>query len=107
MTPESSSERRPWAIPPGALSEWLALAAVLEEVGTVPCRTSDAEAWWPDRRDMDAPSTRMAVRACWACPARTVCLSYAVAADERSGVWGGLLPRGATSQPGGSLNWQI
>lgn len=63
-------ERNPWAIPPGALTEWLALAAVLEDAGTVPCRTSDTETWWPDKKDADAPSTRMAVRACWRCPAR-------------------------------------
>ncbi len=58
----------------------------------VPYRTSDAEAWWPDRKQEDAPSSRMAVRACWRCPARTACLDFALAADERFGVWGELLP---------------
>jgi hypothetical protein len=91
MTEAESSEHKAWLIPPGALTEWLALAAVLEDVDTVPCRTSDAEAWWPDRKDLDAPSTRAAVRACWTCPARPPCLAYAVAADERGGIWGGLL----------------
>jgi WhiB family redox-sensing transcriptional regulator len=43
-------------------------------------------------KEMDAPSTRMAVRACWRCPARAACADYAVAADEPAGVWGGLLP---------------
>lgn len=33
----------------------------------------------------------MAVRACWR-PARVACLDYAVAADERFALWGGLLP---------------
>lgn len=34
----------------------------------------------------------MAVHARWRRPARAVCLDYAVAADERFGLWGGLLP---------------
>jgi hypothetical protein len=92
MTEAEPSDHKAWLIPPGALTEWLALAAVLGDAGTVPCQTSDTEAWWPDRRDMDAPATRMAVRGCWRCPARDACLGYAVAADERFGVWGGLLP---------------
>ncbi len=47
MTEAVSVEQTPWAIPPEALTEWLGLAAALEEAGTVPCRTGDAEAWWP------------------------------------------------------------
>ena len=40
----------------------LALAAVLDECGDVPCRTSpDPDAWWPDRRDVDSPAARGAV----------------------------------------------
>lgn len=92
MTSAVSTERTAWAIPPAALTEWLTLAALLEEIGSVPCRTSDPEAWWPDRKQLDAPSTRLAVRGCWRCPAREACLVYAVAAKEREGVWGGTLP---------------
>jgi hypothetical protein len=44
------------------------------------------------RRELDAPSTRLAVAGCWRCPAREACLAYAVAADEREGVWGATLP---------------
>ncbi len=91
MTEATPVERIPWAIPAGALAEWLRLAAVLDEISTVPCQT-DTEAWWPDRKDLDAPSTRSAVRACWRCPARAACLSFALAANERFGVWGGMLP---------------
>lgn len=86
------AERAPWAVPPGAEAEWQRLAVALEDAGTVPCRTSDAEAWWPDKPQMDAPSTRRAVQSCWRCPARAECLDYAIAADERFGVWGATLP---------------
>ncbi len=75
MTEAAPVERTPWAIPPGALAEWLRLAAVLEEAGAVPCQT-DTEAWFPDGKQMDAPSTRMAVRACWQCLARAACADY-------------------------------
>ena len=81
-----------WVIPPKALAEWLRLAAVLEEAGAVPCRTSDAEAWWPDRKQLDGPAARMAVAACWRCPAREPCGAYALAAGEREGIWAGMLP---------------
>lgn len=86
------STRTPPAVPPGALLEWLALSAVLEESGAVPCRMSDPEAWWPDGNELDSPDTGMAVRACWRCPARVACADYALAADERGGIWGGTLP---------------
>lgn len=88
----ASTDVSAWAIPPKGLTKWLTLAAVIEEAGSVPCRESDAEAWWPDKRTADAPSTRMAVQGCWRCPAREACLAYAVAANEREGVWGGTLP---------------
>ncbi len=84
-------ERIPWAIPAGALAEWRRLSAVLDEAGPVPCQT-DTEAWWPDGKELDSPATRTAVRACWQCPARTACLDFAMAADDRFGVWGGTLP---------------
>lgn len=29
---------------------------------------------------------------CWTCPVREPCLAYAVATDQRLGVWGGLNP---------------
>jgi WhiB family redox-sensing transcriptional regulator len=79
-------------IPERALPEWHALTTALEDTGTVPCRETDAEAWWPDRKDLDAPSTRLAVQGCWRCPARLPRLAYALAAGEREGVWSGLLP---------------
>lgn len=88
----ATAERAPWAIPAKALTEWERLSAALEDAGAVPCRTTDSEAWWPDKPRMDAPSTRAAVQGCWRCPARAACLDYAIAADERLGVWGATLP---------------
>jgi hypothetical protein len=66
--------------------------ATLVDANTVSCRTSDPEAWWPDRREVDAPATRLAVAGCWQCSAREARLAYAVAADEREGVWGATRP---------------
>jgi WhiB family redox-sensing transcriptional regulator len=88
----ATAERAPWAIPEAARVEWQILAAALEDAGTVPCREGDPEAWWPDRKHLDAPSTRAAVQGCWRCPAREACGAYALAADEREGIWAGLLP---------------
>jgi WhiB family transcriptional regulator, redox-sensing transcriptional regulator len=58
----------------------------------VPCRTADAEAWWPGKRDMNSPATQGAVAACLRCPVEAACLAYALAADERFGAWRGMLP---------------
>ena len=85
-------DRVPWAIPPGALNAWLLLQSGLEEVGTVPCRSADASAWWPDRRDLDSAATHGAINACRKCPLQRPCAEYAVVADERFGVWGATLP---------------
>jgi hypothetical protein len=80
-------------IPPAARVEWLTLSRLLEELPPVPCRTADAEAWWPrTRRDYNAPPARMAVAGCDICRARAACLAYALAADERFGLWGGATP---------------
>ena len=68
------------------------VAGGLEEVGPVACQTSDAEAWWPERKEVDGLPARMAVAACHQCPASGACLDYALAADERFGIWGGTTP---------------
>lgn len=92
MTETPPTERAAWAIPAGALTEWLRLAAAVDQIGAVPCRTSDPEAWWPDRGDVGGLAARMTFDACSVCAARDACLNYAVAADESEGVWGGTLP---------------
>ena len=68
-------------IPPHAREEWAALAAALCD-RQAPCETGDADDWFV--RTPDAA----AVAACGTCPARQPCLRYAMAADERHGVWG-------------------
>jgi hypothetical protein len=81
-----------WAIPPEALDAWLELRSGLEEVGTVPCRSADASAWWPDKRELDSAVTHGAINACRKCPLQRGCAEYALVADERFGVWGATLP---------------
>ncbi len=93
MTDAVASDHKAWAIPPRALAEWLELCRQVEEIGAVPCRTSDPEAWWPARNEVSGLPARMAVAACWSCGAREACLEYAVAADEREGIWGATLPQ--------------
>jgi hypothetical protein len=80
------------AVSPGATEEWLALARALDDAGAVPCRTGDAAAWWPDARHVHSPPTRAALEGCRRCPAAGPCLAYAMAADERYGIWGGTTP---------------
>jgi hypothetical protein len=92
MTLSASTDVPAWAIPPKALREWLALSRQVETIGTVPCRTSDPEAWWPDRKSVNAAAAQMAIDACCACRAMNACLTYALAADEREGIWGATLP---------------
>ncbi|MCU1668058.1 MAG: hypothetical protein JWP40_985 [Blastococcus sp.] len=81
-----------WLIPPRAQPEWLRLAALLDEHPDIPCRTSDPDAWWPDRKMRNGPAAQGAVTACLSCLARDACLQYALAAGERERIWGGMLP---------------
>ena len=85
-------EREPWAVPPQAAVEWRELAARLEEVGPVACQTGDPGAWWPDRAEKHGAAAHRAIDACQRCPASAQCLAYALAADERYGIWGGTTP---------------
>jgi WhiB family transcriptional regulator, redox-sensing transcriptional regulator len=53
------------------------------------CAETDPEAFYPEK----GSSTREAKRTCMACEVRSECLEYALARDERFGVWGGLSER--------------
>jgi len=53
------------------------------------CAQTDPEAFFPEK----GGSTREAKRVCFACEVRQECLEYAVAHDERFGIWGGLSER--------------
>lgn len=53
------------------------------------CAQTDPEAFFPEK----GGSTREAKRVCTACEVRVECLEYALANDERFGIWGGLSER--------------
>jgi WhiB family transcriptional regulator, redox-sensing transcriptional regulator len=53
------------------------------------CAQTDPEAFFPEK----GGSTREAKRICLGCEVRDDCLEYALAHDERFGIWGGLSER--------------
>ncbi|CAM2936656.1 Transcriptional regulator WhiB [Prescottella defluvii] len=53
------------------------------------CAQTDPEAFFPEK----GGSTREAKRICLGCEVRGECLDYALANDERFGIWGGLSER--------------
>lgn len=53
------------------------------------CAQTDPESFFPEK----GGSTRDAKRICGSCDVRSECLEYALANDERFGIWGGLSER--------------
>jgi hypothetical protein len=53
------------------------------------CAQVDPELWFPEK----GGSTREAKQLCARCPVRPECLAYALAHDERFGIWGGASER--------------
>jgi WhiB family redox-sensing transcriptional regulator len=53
------------------------------------CAQTDPEAFFPEK----GGSTREAKKVCLGCDVRGDCLEYALAHDERFGIWGGLSER--------------
>lgn len=53
------------------------------------CLDADPEAFFPEK----GGSTREAKRICTSCAVREECLEYALANDERFGIWGGMSER--------------
>ena len=53
------------------------------------CAQTDPEAFFPEK----GGSTREAKKVCLGCDVRSECLEYALANDERFGIWGGLSER--------------
>jgi WhiB family redox-sensing transcriptional regulator len=53
------------------------------------CAQTDPEAFFPEK----GGSTRDAKKICSGCEVRSECLEYALANDERFGIWGGLSER--------------
>lgn len=57
--------------------------------GDALCAQTDPEAFFPEK----GGSTRDAKRICSTCEVKAQCLDYALANDERFGIWGGLSER--------------
>jgi WhiB family transcriptional regulator, redox-sensing transcriptional regulator len=53
------------------------------------CRGRDADCFFPEK----GGSTRAAKRICQTCVVQVECLEYALANDERFGIWGGMSER--------------
>ena len=53
------------------------------------CAQTDPEAFFPEK----GGSTREAKKICTGCEVRSECLEYALANDERFGIWGGMSER--------------
>ena len=53
------------------------------------CAQTDPEAFFPEK----GGSTREAKKVCIGCEVKAECLEYALAHDERFGIWGGLSER--------------
>ncbi len=57
--------------------------------GDALCAQTDPEAFFPEK----GGSTRDAKKICSGCEVKSECLEYALANDERFGIWGGLSER--------------
>lgn len=74
------------------LSLWDAFGLVSEDLSwqeEALCAQTDPEAFFPEK----GGSPNDAKRICCSCPVQDACLEYALAHDERFGVWGGLSER--------------
>lgn len=53
------------------------------------CQQADPDAWFPEKGQPVEPARSI----CAGCPVRAECLAYALATDQRFGIWGGLSER--------------
>ena len=53
------------------------------------CATADPVAWFPEK----GASNNQAIAICRQCPVAAECLDYALANQERFGIWGGVTER--------------
>ncbi|HLT66987.1 MAG TPA: WhiB family transcriptional regulator [Microbacterium sp.] len=74
---------------PGVVGADAADEGVLGWQSEALCAQTDPEAFFPEK----GGSTRDAKRICESCDVRAQCLEYALANDERFGIWGGLSER--------------
>jgi hypothetical protein len=73
----------------GARDAWRALRDATAGL-YVPC-AAEPDGWYPD--EQDRKRIARAVEQCLTCPALSACRAYALANDERFGIWGGLSER--------------
>lgn len=78
-------------IPPAAAGPWLELAQALAAVDADPPCAAAPDRWFASGRGA-GELLEAAVHGCRGCPVVAACGAYAVAADEREGVWGGVTP---------------
>lgn len=72
------------------------LAEAIQNAPVIPpCQTTDPELWFGVNEREDGyyqANYKVAKELCNRCPVQNLCLSYALAANETDGVWGGLSP---------------
>jgi WhiB family transcriptional regulator, redox-sensing transcriptional regulator len=77
---------------PDDLDPWFAILTTIEPPrwqDDALCAQVGGDTWFPEK----GGSTRDAKRICQNCPVRAECLEYALAHDERFGIWGGMSER--------------
>ncbi len=80
VVPDAPVAFEPEPLPPPTPDQWQDRAL---------CAQTDPEAFFPEK----GGSTREAKKICLGCEVRSECLDYALAHDERFGIWGGLSER--------------
>jgi WhiB family transcriptional regulator, redox-sensing transcriptional regulator len=85
----SDGSRGGFALIPSGFETLLAVAEGEHWQERALCCQTDPEAFFPEK----GGSTREAKRICLGCEVRAECLEYALAYDERFGIWGGLSER--------------
>ena len=69
---------------------YLKLAKAIESAPVIPpCMNTDPELWFPETGEGQNIG-KMARELCGRCPVQQECLTYALEADIRFGIWGGL-----------------
>lgn len=76
-----------------ARQKWDELNDAINEVGSISCRESDPDAWFPDFENPKGPKYSMPKKLCGKCPVRNLCLEFALVNDEAHGLWGGMTPK--------------
>jgi WhiB family redox-sensing transcriptional regulator len=89
--PATAASRPQLSLVPDQADEWEVDPATTEDQWQerALCAQTDPEAFFPEK----GGSTREAKRICLGCEVRDECLDYALAHDERFGIWGGLSER--------------